>query len=196
MNEENVLFEMTTQISDEVLEESYSEFEAQEQLLEDESNSFYSQAVSDEITDACEQTVDEDPEVDELTILKAEVENLRAQLKTREDEERAVTRIHSELAEFEEYFPEVELSSIPDDVWEKVKDGASLSASYSLFKRKEELKNKRICDINEKNRKMSAGSVIGGEGEKFFSPAEVKKMTPAQVKTNYDRIVESMRHWN
>ena len=196
MNEENALFEMTTQISDEVLEEEKLDFEVQEQLLEDESNSFSSEAESDETTDACEQTVDEDPELNELTTLKAEIENLRAQLKTREDEERAIARIHNELAEFEEYFPEVELSSIPDDVWEKVKGGTSLSASYSLFKRKEELKNKKICDINEKNRKMSAGSIVGGDGEKFVSPAEVKRMTPAQVKVNYDRIVESMRHWN
>ena len=191
VNEENVLFEMTSEISDEVLEESDLNVDGQELLVDDEDYSS-----SNEITDVCEQTVVEEPELDELTTLKAEVESLRAQLKAREDEERAVTRIHSELVEFEEYFPEVELSSIPDDVWEKVKSGASLSASYSLFKRKEELKNKKICDINEKNRKMSAGSVIGGEGEKFFSPAEVKRMTPAQVKTNYDGIVESMRHWN
>lgn len=196
MNEENILFEMTSEISDEMLEEPELKVEGQESLLDDDNYSSSEESVSDEVGDESEHAFDEESEVDELTALKTEIENLRAQLKAREDEERASARINSELAEFEEYFPEVELSSIPDDVWEKVKGGASLSASYSLFKRKEELKNKRICDINEKNRKMSAGSVAGGDGEKFFSPAEVKKMTPAQVKTNYDRIVESMRHWN
>ena len=133
---------------------------------------------------------------EEILALRAEIENLRAQLVAREQEEKIKTRMNTELAEFEEYFPEVALEQIPDEVWEKVKGGASLSASYSLFKRKKELESKKVRDLNEKNRKMSAGSVAGGDGEKYFSPAEVKRMTSAQVKNNYDRILESMRHWN
>ena len=54
----------------------------------------------------------------------------------------------------------------------------------------------RIRDVNIKNRKMSAGAVSQGDGEKYYSPSEVKRMTPAQVKKHYDEIVESMRHWN
>ena len=31
---------------------------------------------------------------------------------------------------------------------------------------------------------------------KYFTPSEVKKMTPREVKENYDDIVESMKGWN
>lgn len=30
---------------------------------------------------------------------------------------------------------------------------------------------------------------------KYLSPSEVKKMTPREVKENYDLIIESMRRW-
>ena len=43
---------------------------------------------------------------------------------------------------------------------------------------------------------MSAGSLASDEGEKYYSPSEVKKMSPAQVRANYDDIIESMRHWH
>lgn len=139
---------------------------------------------------------EESDEASELFTLRAEVERLKAELLAKQQEERATSRINSELSEFEEYFPEVTLDEIPDEVWDKVRGGASLSATYSLFKRKRELERIRISELNEKNRKMSAGSLVGGDGETYYSPAEVKRMTPAQVKKNYDRILESMRHWN
>ncbi len=31
--------------------------------------------------------------------------------------------------------------------------------------------------------------------EEYFSPAEVRAMSPREVRENYDRIFESMRHW-
>ena len=174
MNEENIILEAQEQIADEVEADAVSG-------MPDETEPEVEAEISNE---------------DEILALKAEIEDLRAQLVAREQEEKIKTRMNTELAEFEEYFPEISLDEIPDEVWEKVKGGASLSASYSLFKRKKELESKKVRDLNEKNRKMSAGSVAGGDGEKYYSPAEVKRMTPAQVKNNYDRILESMRHWN
>lgn len=133
---------------------------------------------------------------DELAHLKAELDSLRAELKSRDEREQANSRMLAELSEFEEYFPEVDIHQIPSEVWEKVRNGASLSASYALNLKKIEIERKKVSDFNEKNRRMSAGSLMQGEGEKYYSPSEVKKMTPAQVKTHYDDIVESMRHWN
>ena len=71
-----------------------------------------------------------------------------------------------------------------------------MSAEFSLHLRKKENERKRISGINEKNRKMSAGSIGVSDGERYYSPAEVRKMTPAQVKAHYDDIIESMRNWN
>jgi hypothetical protein len=32
--------------------------------------------------------------------------------------------------------------------------------------------------------------------EEFFTPAQVRKMTPKEVKANYDKILMSMKYWN
>lgn len=31
--------------------------------------------------------------------------------------------------------------------------------------------------------------------EKYFTPSEVRKMTPKEVKENYDLIIQSMKYW-
>ena len=134
--------------------------------------------------------------LDEVSLLKNELETLRLELKSRDEREEMNSRMLKELNEFQEYFPEVDIRGIPDEIWEKVKNGASLSASFALNLRKIEIERKKVNDFNEKNRRMSAGSLIQGDGEKFYSPSEVKRMTPAQVKAHYDDIVASMRHWN
>lgn len=133
---------------------------------------------------------------DELSLLKAELDALRMELKARDEAEQTNSRMLKELTEFSEYFPEVDIHKIPSEVWEQVKNGASLSASFALNLRKIEIERKKTNDFNEKNRRMSAGSLTEGDGERYFSPSEVKRMTPAQVKSHYDEIVESMRHWN
>lgn len=138
----------------------------------------------------------EELEVDELSVLRKELDNLRSELRAREEMERAQTRFLNEISEFEEYFPEVDLYSIPDEIWERVKNGSSLASSYALFLRRIDMEKKKVGDFNEKNRRMSAGSLMSGENERYFSPSEVKKMTPAQVRSNYDDIVASMKHWN
>ncbi len=135
-------------------------------------------------------------EPDELTCLKQEIDTLKEELKKRDELDRANARINNEVLEFKEYFPDVDVHTIPSDVWEKVRAGSSLAGSYALMLKKDELEKKKIGDFNEKNRRMSAGSLISGEGEKYYSPAEVKKMTPTQVRAHYDDIMASMKHWN
>lgn len=151
------------------------------------------------IDEALENTeaLEENPsQNDEILALKNELEGLRAELLKRDERDKAQSRFLSEIAEFEQYFPEVDLHSIPDEIWEGVKKGSSLASSYALLLRRKDIEKKKIGDFNEKNRRMSAGSLINGDGEKYFSPSEVKKMTPAQVRSNYDDIVASMKHWN
>ena len=136
------------------------------------------------------------PEENELSLVKAELEALREELRLKDEREQADLRMLKELSEFSEYFPEVDIHQVPSEVWEQVRKGESLSASFALNLRKIEIEKKKISDFNDKNRRMSAGSLIQGVGEKYYSPAEVKRMTPAQVKSHYDDIIESMRHWN
>ena len=158
-----------------------------------------STAVEINIDEALENTeaLEENPtQNDEILALKNELEGLRAELFKRDERDKAQSRFLSEIAEFEQYFSEVDLHSIPDEIWEGVKKGSSLASSYALLLRRKDIEKKKIGDFNEKNRRMSAGSLINGDGEQYFSPSEVKKMTPAQVRSNYDDIVASMKHWN
>jgi hypothetical protein len=151
----------------------------------------------EESEEIIEDVVSEEEEsVDEVALLKHELELLKEEIRLRDERETANSRILKEITEFEEYFPEVNLHQIPSEIWEQVRQGASLSASFALSLRKLEIEKQKTSDFNEKNRRMSAGSLIQGEGEKYYSPSEVKKMTPAQVKLHYDDILESMRHWN
>lgn len=140
---------------------------------------------------------------DELTLMKAErealkseIEGLKAQLFAYEEEKRANERLENEISEFKGYFPEADLTEIPDHVWENVKKGANLSSTFALYLRKNELERERIDGFNKKNRKLSAGSVISHEDGGYYSRAEVAKMSREQVRAHYDDIVESMRHWN
>lgn len=135
-------------------------------------------------------------EPDELTALRKQVEELSVQLREKEALDEANARMKEELEEFYEYFPSVDLKSVPDEVWERVKRGASLAATYSLLERKREREAQRSVSHNEKMRRMSAGSIEAADADGYYSPDEVRRMTPAQVRKNYDDIVESMRHWN
>jgi len=139
----------------------------------------------------------EDPtNSDELIALREKVEELSAQLREREEIDAANARMKEELEEFYEYFPSVDPKSVPDEVWEKVKRGASLAATYSLFERKREREEQRSVSHNERMRRMSTGAIEAADSDGYYSPDEVRRMTPAQVRKNYDDIVESMRHWN
>ena len=155
--------------------------------------------IEEALGDAPDVEIDESSdkeELDELSLLKSEIDSLRQELRARDEREQANSRMLNELTEFSEYFPDVDIHNIPNEVWEQVKNGTSISAAFALNLRKMELEKKKVSDFNDKNRRMSAGSLLGGEGEKYYSPAEVKRMTPAQVKSHYDDIIESMRHWN
>ena len=188
MNETNEANEM---MLDNVMDDEMSTFEEIGELAKEALNIEY--AILDEGDKECDE---KEEESDELSRLRTELEELRTRLAEKEELEKASLRMRQELAEFGEYFPEVELESIPEEVWDKVKGGASLSAQYSLYRRRVELEKRRISDFNEKNRKMSAGAAGRADGEKYYSPSEVKRMSPAQVKAHYNEIVESMRHWN
>ena len=106
---------------------------------------------TNQIEEDFEASCENAEQTDEVAALKAEIESLRAQLNEREMLDKATARMNAELLEFEEYFPDVSLDQIPDAIWQKVKEGASLSAQYSLFRRKEELSKRKVSNINEKN---------------------------------------------
>ncbi|NLW74001.1 MAG: hypothetical protein GX057_03775 [Clostridiales bacterium] len=130
---------------------------------------------------------------EELAELRAEVGRLREQLAAQQE---ALLRMSREAAEFAGLFPDEKLGSLPDEVWEEVRRGIPLAAAYSYHKVRREREAAIAAEINLKNRQNSAGPVDGRSRSDYFSPAEVRRMSAAEVQENYGKIIDSMKHWS
>lgn len=108
---------------------------------------------------------------------------------------KALIEQEAALEEFRDLFPGVSLSTLPDAVLEDVKRGVPLSAAYALNERR----SQRIAAVaesaNAANRARSSGSAEG-DSVGFLSPAEVRAMTPAEVRKQYRQILLSMPKWH
>ncbi len=100
-----------------------------------------------------------------------------------------------EIKKFREIFPDVAAEDIPDEVWEDVANGTSLSAAYALYKISEENLNKYAEDINNKNSRRGAKAVSDGSTEPVFTKELVEKMSDKDVKSNYKGILSAMKNW-
>ena len=64
---------------------------------------------------------------------KSEIEALRWEKKVREN-------LSRELDEFAILFPETSVDDIPDEVWEKSRDGDGICAQFALYLRRRDIK--------------------------------------------------------
>ena len=136
-------------------------------------------------------------EADMQTIdaLKAEIEHLKEQIEKLEELKRSQNRILAEIGDFVSLFPEIPIEEIPDTVWESVKQGAPLAASYALYEKRMVAEAKRIAEINAKNAKKSPGAAGKDTAGEYFSPEDVRRMSRAEVHANYSKIKDSMKKW-
>lgn len=132
-----------------------------------------------------------DPET--IKALKDELNNLRREL---EDTRLAYGRLSKECEEFSELYPSVPVTSIPDSIWKSFKSGVPLAAAYALYEKKEAVAREKASSINEKNKRLSSGSLKSDKNEEYFTPAEVRAMSAAEVKANYAKIINSMSRWH
>ncbi len=121
---------------------------------------------------------------DELSDLRARLRAAEAALSERDGRE---TRLRGEFEDFMREFPDVPLGEIGAEVFEQMKAGVPLAAAYAL-------------SLHRKKRSVPSPHgtwqrVGGGSEEGLFSPAEVRAMTPMEVRQHYPRIMESMKHW-
>jgi hypothetical protein len=146
---------------------------------------------------------DETPEValtvePEVSEEESEEHRLRARVAELEEElERRDTlsaRMTRECAEFEQYFPDVSLRKLPNSVWAQVRQGVPLAAAYALYERGLQNERAEAERQNERNAQRTAG-LPSCAGANYFSPAQVRAMSRDEVREHYDRIFESMRHW-
>lgn len=135
------------------------------------------------------------PEEESVNVesLREELANLREELaKTRA----LHARMDGELAEFCNLFPEISPTSLPDSIWEEVKRGIPLAASYALYEKKCVAEKARAEEINLQNAQKSPGAAGKDTAAEYFTPDDVRAMSRAEVHYHYQKIMDSMKKWN
>lgn len=128
--------------------------------------------------------------------LKKTIHDLQEELEAYKTAAARQDAIAKQLNEFSELFPDITVRSIPDEVWDSVKQGNTLAAAYSIYERRITEAARRIELINAKNAQMSAGIAGKDLTQEFFSADDVRKMSPTEVRANYAKIRRSMEKWN
>ena len=140
-----------------------------------------------------EATPEQEPEADELEVLRARVAELKRELEKSQSE---ISRGAKQLEELYSLFPDSDIRNFPDSVWQSVSEGNSLAASYALHLCKERQKEQAIRAVNQKNAASSAGFAGEAARGEYFTPSEVRAMSQSEVRANYTKILESMKKWN
>ena len=128
--------------------------------------------------------------------LNKTIEALKAELQAYKAAAAQQEAIAKQINEFSELFPNIAIKSIPDEVWETVKQGNSLAAAYSIYEKRITEAARRIELINQKNAEKAAGIAGKNLTQEFFSIDDVRKMSPSEVRANYAKIRRSMEKWN
>ena len=142
-----------------------------------------------------EDTDEKDTPEETIKALKEEIDTLRAQIDRLEEFKRTQDRILNELSDFAALFPEIAVEEIPEEVWEAVKNGTTLTASYALYEKRKAAEAIRVANINAKNASRSPGAAGTDTAGEYFSPDDVRRMSRAEVHANYSKIRESMKKW-
>lgn len=153
-----------------------------------------SEAVLEE-TEVCDDIVSNDPPTEEMPAEETSdmaPESDYDRLESLKKQE----RIAEEYKEFSELFPGVSINTLPDSVSDSVRAGVPLAAAYALYHRKKEAAMAVASTVNQKNRERSFAVKKNDSSDSYFSPSEVREMSPAEVKANYSKIIESMSHWH
>jgi len=130
-----------------------------------------------------------------ISSLKETIDSLKSKISELEKARDTQERILCELGDFSSLFPNVSIDDIPECVWDSVKKGTSIAASYALYEKRMEAERIRREQINSLNASKSAGAAGKDTANEYFSPEEVKKMSRAEVHANFAKIRRSMQKW-
>ena len=134
----------------------------------------------------------EPTEIGEADALRQELSELKSQIEEKRTREERALR---ELEEFSRLYPDARLEELDEGVWERVREGLPLSAAYALYEREKELLASLAENVNMRNAARSAGGVGLSAPQDYFSPEEVRAMSGAEVRKNYESIRRSMNYW-
>ena len=146
------------------------------------------------------ETPNEEEELDEKNLPLPSTEELQNELTSLRQELEQTKALHArmacEIGEFHALFPDVNTQSLPESVWEQVKNGIPLAASYALYEKKCEMQRRHADQINLQNAQRTPGSAGKHTPAEYFSPDEVRQMSQSEVSSNYQKILDSMKKWN
>ena len=148
---------------------------------------------TDEVISNESESEDVLTDAETVKLLREKLDSLKKEL---EGTRSAYERLSGEYAEFSELYPNVPVTALPDSIWKSFKAGVPLAAAYALFEKKEAVAKEKASSVNAKNKELSSGSLSKGKSEEYFSPAEVRAMSAAEVKANYAKIITSMSRWH
>lgn len=174
-----------------------------EEILEIEAYPDNYDAAEETPTEVVDEEPDESPSVspapptsEEAEMLREQISALREELNALEAMKKHSEQMLAEINEFTELFPEERIDSLPEEVWEQVKKGSSLAASFALYEKKRIASEERARGINQRNATLSAGIAGVNTPCEYFTQEQVRAMSRAEVKQNYSKIRESMKKWN
>lgn len=180
--------------------EAIGEEESPKEVSDDEiPDADLTNAPSEPLCDPLETDPNPDPDApstgtsrDEVLRLEEELRQLKEEIRARDERDE---RLQRDYAEFATLYPDVSPHSLPDSVLADVNRGIPLAAAYALEERRRVLLNQKAETTNAENKHLSTGAV-NGTPNLYYSPAEVRAMSHAEVKKNYHLILESMKSWN
>ena len=101
-----------------------------------------------------------------------------------------------DIALFHSMFPEVKGEDIPEEIWEAVENGESLSAAWALYTLCQEREQEKIRKKNRENEEKAPPRIhTKGEEDDYFSPDAVRSMSRREIQQNYRAILKSMEKW-
>ncbi len=138
-----------------------------------------------------------DPDIGEtapgaLDELRRELNALREEIYAKEEKQ---ARLSEEFAEFCALYPDVDLHTVSDTVWARVKTGVPLSCAYAAEERRQALIAEAAKQSNAANRARAGGSIKPAP-RAYFSRDEVLAMSRQEVHKNFDHILRSMEKWS
>lgn len=115
-------------------------------------------------------------------------------------------RQDEQMSLFADKYPDVK--ELPQDVWDRFSKGdIDLIEAYDMFNKDSTIKElqdklekyesqEAINTKNATNAELSTGSTSGnGQTDSVYTREQVKKMSKADVKKNYNKIVKDMKTW-
>lgn len=100
----------------------------------------------------------------------------------------------AEIRSFREIFPDVSADDIPEEVWDDVANGATLSHAYALYAARQSRLDDYAADVNRRNGETSAG-VGDPAAEQEITKEQVERMSGKDVRKNYKNIIHAMKNW-